>query len=161
MSYFNHLYIKGLGILSDKLTHKKNLTKFAVQIKCMDSNLLIDKTQDETRQGEAYASQAGSGVFQKHFYVESYGCAMNFADSEVVASILEQNGFGGTKNIEIADLILINTCSIREKAELTIRKRLTEFRRLKQANPGVLVGVLGCMAERLKAPLLEDEKLVD
>lgn len=72
MSYFNHLYIKGLGILSDKLTHKKNLTKFAVQIKCMDSNLLIDKTQDETRQGEAYASQAGSGVFQKHFYIEYY-----------------------------------------------------------------------------------------
>lgn len=127
----------------------------------MESNLLIDKTQDETRQGEAYASQSTKGVFEKHFYVESYGCAMNFADSEVVASILEQNGFGGTKNIEIADLILINTCSIREKAELTIRKRLTEFRRLKQANPGLLVGVLGCMAERLKAQLLEEEKLVD
>ncbi len=127
----------------------------------MESNLLIDKTQDETRQGEAYASQSTKGVFEKHFYVESYGCAMNFADSEVVASILEQNGFGGTKNIEIADLILINTCSIREKAELTIRKRLTEFRRLKQVNPGLLVGVLGCMAERLKAQLLEEEKLVD
>ena len=146
--------------MSDKLTHKNILTKFAVQIKCMESNLLIDKTQDEARQGEAYASQAKSGVFQKHFYVESYGCAMNFADSEVVAAILEKNGFGGTKNIEIADLILINTCSIREKAELTIRKRLTEFRRLKQANPGVLVGVLGCMAERLKAQLLEEEKFV-
>jgi len=103
----------------------------------MEPNLLIDKTQDEARQGEAYASQASPGVFEKHFYVESYGCAMNFADSEVVAAILEKNGFGGTKNIEIADLILINTCSIREKAELTIRKRLTEFRRLKQANPGV------------------------
>jgi len=155
------LYIKGLGILSDKLTHKNILTKFAVQNKCMESDLLIDKTQDEARQGEAYASQANSGVFEKYFYVESYGCAMNFADSEVVAAILEKNGFGGTKNIEIADLILINTCSIREKAELTIRKRLTEFRRLKQANPGVLVGVLGCMAERLKAQLLEEEKLVD
>jgi tRNA-2-methylthio-N6-dimethylallyladenosine synthase len=127
----------------------------------MESNILIDKTQDEARQGEAYASASTGKVFEKHFYVESYGCAMNFADSEVVASILEQNGFGGTKNIEIADLILINTCSIREKAELTIRKRLTEFRRLKQANPGVLVGVLGCMAERLKAQLLEEEKLVD
>ncbi|MEY3114283.1 MAG: hypothetical protein RL423_469, partial [Bacteroidota bacterium] len=155
------MYIKGLGILSDKLTHKNILTKFAVQIKCMEPNLLIDKTQNEARQGEAYASQANPGVFEKHFYVESYGCAMNFADSEVVAAILEKNGFGGTKNIEIADLILINTCSIREKAELTIRKRLTEFRRLKQANPGVLVGVLGCMAERLKAQLLEEEKLVD
>jgi tRNA-2-methylthio-N6-dimethylallyladenosine synthase len=127
----------------------------------MESNLLIDKTQDESRQGEAYASQVAPGVFEKHFYVESYGCAMNFADSEVVASILEQNGFGGTKNIEIADLILINTCSIREKAELTIRKRLTEFKKLKQANPALLVGVLGCMAERLKAQLLEEEKLVD
>ena len=127
----------------------------------METNLLIDKTQDETRQGEAYVSQAAAGVFEKHFYVESYGCAMNFADSEVVASILEQNGFGGTRNIEKADLILINTCSIREKAELTIRKRLTEFKRLKQANPGLLVGVLGCMAERLKAQLLEEEKLVD
>ena len=161
MFYFNHLYINQLGILSDKLTHKNILTKFAVQNKCMELNLLIDKSQDEARQGEAYASQASSGVFQKYFYVESYGCAMNFADSEVVAAILEKNGFGGTKNIEIADLILINTCSIREKAELTIRKRLTEFRRLKQANPGVLVGVLGCMAERLKAQLLEEEKLVD
>lgn len=127
----------------------------------METNLLVDKTQDETRQGEAYVSQAAAGVFEKHFYVESYGCAMNFADSEVVASILEQNGFGGTRNIEKADLILINTCSIREKAELTIRKRLTEFKRLKQANPGLLVGVLGCMAERLKAQLLEEEKLVD
>lgn len=127
----------------------------------MELNLGIDKTQDESRQGEAYASQVAPGVFDKHFYVESYGCAMNFADSEVVASILEQNGFGGTKNIEVADLILINTCSIREKAELTIRKRLTEFKKLKQANPALLVGVLGCMAERLKAQLLEEEKLVD
>ena len=69
---FNHLYIKGLGILSDKLTHKNILTKFAVQIKWMEPNLLIDKTQDEARQGEAYASQANSGVFEKHFYVGYY-----------------------------------------------------------------------------------------
>jgi len=68
------LYIKGLGIRYDKLTHKIILTKFAVQIKCMETNLLIDKTQDETRQGEAYASQTSSGVFEKHFYVECYGC---------------------------------------------------------------------------------------
>jgi tRNA-2-methylthio-N6-dimethylallyladenosine synthase len=86
---------------------------------------------------------------------------MNFADSEVVASILEKSGFGGTRNIELADLILINTCSIREKAELTVRKRLTEFRQLKKDKPGMLVGVLGCMAERLKSKLLEEEKLVD
>ena len=96
-----------------------------------------------------------------YFYVESYGCAMNFADSEVVASILAKNGFGSTRNIEVADLILLNTCSIREKAEQTVRKRLTEFRKLKTQNPGLLVGVLGCMAERLKSKLLEEEKLVD
>lgn len=72
MSYFNHLYIKGLGIMSDKLTHKNILTKFAVQNKCMDSSLLIDKSQDEARQGEAYASQASTGVFLKHFYVGYY-----------------------------------------------------------------------------------------
>ena len=99
--------------------------------------------------------------YDKFFYIESYGCAMNFADSEVVASILEKSGFGGTRNIEHADLILINTCSIREKAELTVRKRLTEFRKLKKDKPGMLVGVLGCMAERLKSKLLEEEKLVD
>ncbi|NDD15982.1 MAG: tRNA (N6-isopentenyl adenosine(37)-C2)-methylthiotransferase MiaB, partial [Chitinophagia bacterium] len=81
--------------------------------------------------------------------------------SEVVASILEKNGYGSTRNLEMADLILINTCSIREKAELTVRKRLTEFRKYKEQKPGMLVGVLGCMAERLKSKLLEEEKLVD
>ena len=122
---------------------------------------IINKEHDELRQGEAYAGAPEKGSFSKHFYVESYGCAMNFADSEVVASILEKSGFGGTRNIELADLILINTCSIREKAELTVRKRLTEFRQLKKDKPGMLVGVLGCMAERLKSKLLEEEKLVD
>ena len=113
--------------------------------------------------GEAIDYQLVNEIikYDKYFYVESYGCAMNFADSEVVASILEQNGFGSTRDIETADLILINTCSIREKAELTVRKRLTEFRKLKQQKPGMLVGVLGCMAERLKSKLLEEEKLVD
>ena len=86
---------------------------------------------------------------------------MNFADSEIVASILIENDFNATKYEEEADLILLNTCSIREKAELTIRKRLTEFRKLKYVKPGLLVGVLGCMAERLKSKLLEEEKLVD
>jgi tRNA-2-methylthio-N6-dimethylallyladenosine synthase len=86
---------------------------------------------------------------------------MNFADSEVVASILNNEGFGATKNLEEADLIFINTCSIREKAELTVRKRLTEFRLLKKRKKGMLVGLLGCMAERLKSKLLEEEKLVD
>ena len=119
------------------------------------------KTHDESRQGEAFESINNHKLFDKYFYVESYGCAMNFADSEVVASILEQNGYGSTRNAEIADLILVNTCSVREKAEQTVRKRLTEFRKLKTAKPGLLVGILGCMAERLKSQLLEEEKLVD
>jgi tRNA-2-methylthio-N6-dimethylallyladenosine synthase len=119
------------------------------------------KAHDESRQGEAFESSPMERHFDKFFYVESYGCAMNFADSEVVASILENNGYGSTRNVELADLILVNTCSVREKAEQTVRKRLTEFRKLKEAKPGVLVGILGCMAERLKSQLLEEEKLVD
>src|SRR3989337_1608163 len=122
----------------------------------------ILKIQDETRQGEAYAPFINDQVpYRKRFYIESYGCAMNFADSEVVASILNKEGFGATLNVEEADLIFVNTCSIREKAELTVRKRLTEFRKLKRAKPGILVGVLGCMAERLKEKFIEEEKLVD
>ena len=121
----------------------------------------LNKEHDELRQGEVFSDATQQDQFTKHFYIESYGCAMNFADSEVVASILAKNGFGSTRNIEVADLILLNTCSIREKAEQTVRKRLTEFRKLKTQNPGLLVGVLGCMAERLKSKLLEEEKLVD
>jgi tRNA-2-methylthio-N6-dimethylallyladenosine synthase len=124
--------------------------------------ILTHKEHDEAKQGEAYAPFANEiNIFKKHFYIESYGCAMNFADSEVVASILNNNGFGATKNAGEADLIFINTCSIRDKAEQTVRKRLTEFRKYKKSNPGLLVGVLGCMAERLKAQFLEEEKLVD
>jgi tRNA-2-methylthio-N6-dimethylallyladenosine synthase len=124
--------------------------------------LLKQKKHDEMRQGEAFAPLADENVpFRKRFYIESYGCAMNFADSEVVASILNKEGFGATRNVEEADLIFVNTCSIREKAEQTVRKRLTEFRKLKQNRPGTLVGVLGCMAERLKAKFLEEERLVD
>lgn len=118
--------------------------------------------QDETRQGEAFAPFSNDPAnYRKHFYIESYGCQMNFADSEIVASILNKEGFGATRNVEEADLIFLNTCSIREKAEQTVRKRLTEFRKLKKQRPGTLVGVLGCMAERLKGKLLEEEKLVD
>jgi tRNA-2-methylthio-N6-dimethylallyladenosine synthase len=118
--------------------------------------------QDEARQGEAYAPFSGDpNQYRKRFYIESYGCQMNFADSEVVASILHKEGFGATRNLEEADLIFINTCSIREKAEQTVRKRLTEFRKLKEKKKGMLVGVLGCMAERLKSKFLEEEKLVD
>jgi len=119
-------------------------------------------SHDENRQGESFAPFAiVPNQYQKLFYIESYGCAMNFADSEVVASILNKEGFGATRNVEEADLIFINTCSIREKAELTVRKRLTEFRSLKKKKKGMLVGVLGCMAERLKSKFLEEEKLVD
>jgi len=127
----------------------------------MDS-LTDTKVHDENRQGEAYAPFANDpNDYKKKFYIESYGCAMNFSDSEIVASILNTAGFGATKIAEEADLVLLNTCSIREKAEQTIRKRLTEFRRAKRKKPGLLVGVLGCMAERLKSNLLEEEKLVD
>lgn len=121
-----------------------------------------DKVQDEARQGEAFAHfSKDPNQYKKWFYIESYGCQMNFADSEIVASILNKEGFGATGNVEDADLVFINTCSIREKAEQTIRKRLTEFKKLKRAKKGMLVGVLGCMAERLKSKFLEEEKLVD
>ncbi|MEP6711194.1 MAG: tRNA (N6-isopentenyl adenosine(37)-C2)-methylthiotransferase MiaB [Ferruginibacter sp.] len=124
--------------------------------------LLLNKTHDESRQGEAFAGiKEVADAGKKYFYIESYGCAMNFADSEVVASILQAEGFAATTLPANADLILINTCSIREKAEMTVRKRLTEFRSIKKSKPGLIVGVLGCMAERLKAAFIEEEKLVD
>src|SRR6186713_3685484 len=123
---------------------------------------ISDKVQDETRQGEAFAPfSSDPNQYKKLFYIESYGCQMNFSDSEIVASILNKEGFGATRNFEDADLVLLNTCSIREKAEQTVRKRLTEFKKLKKLRPGLLIGVLGCMAERLKAKFLEEEKLVD
>jgi tRNA-2-methylthio-N6-dimethylallyladenosine synthase len=123
---------------------------------------VTQRAHDEARQGEAFAPFAeDSNSFRKLFYIESYGCQMNFSDSEIVASILNSEGFGATQNYNDADLVLINTCSIREKAEQTIRKRLTEFRKIKDHKPAVLIGVLGCMAERLKSQFLEEEKLVD
>jgi len=123
--------------------------------------LMTEKVHDEARQGEAFAPVFGPGMSAKKFYIESYGCQMNFADSEIVASILQEHGYGATRNFEEADLILLNTCSIREKAEQTVRKRLSDLRKVKQYNPGALIGVLGCMAERLKSKFLEEEKLVD
>jgi tRNA-2-methylthio-N6-dimethylallyladenosine synthase len=125
-------------------------------------DVVINKKHDEARQGEAFApASTTNNPFAKKFYIESYGCQMNFADSEVVASILHENGFGSTPHFQEADMIFLNTCSIREKAELTVRKRLTEFRKVKKYNPGLLIGVLGCMAERLKSKFIEEEKLVD
>ena len=123
----------------------------------------IPKEIDENRQGEAlfWEDARSSSTGGKRFYIESYGCQMNFSDSEIVASVLAEEGFSPTRIIEESDLILINTCSIREKAEETVRKRLRMFDLEKRRRPGVLVGVLGCMAERLKKKFLEEEKLVD
>ena len=116
---------------------------------------------DESRQGEALVLDNNSELKGKKLYIESYGCAMNFADSEVVASILAKDGFQTTTNAEDADVILLNTCSIRENAENRIKKRLFDFKKQKQSNPELVVGILGCMASRMKQTLLEDEKLVD
>ena len=121
---------------------------------------VLQKVIEENRQGEAFAPFVEDpNEYNKKFYIESYGCQMNFSDSEIVASILQAEGFGATRNFEEADLVLLNTCSIREKAEQTVRNRLQTFRKIKEQNPGMLVGVLGCMAERLKAKFLEEEKL--
>jgi tRNA-2-methylthio-N6-dimethylallyladenosine synthase len=124
--------------------------------------IALDTKHDESRQGEAFEpNRVVNSPYAKKFYIESYGCAMNFADSEVIASILQKENFEITPQFEDADMIFINTCSIREKAEATVRRRLTEFRKVKKQNPGLLIGVLGCMAERLKSKFLEEEKLVD
>ncbi|HSF90061.1 MAG TPA: hypothetical protein VLA46_11625, partial [Saprospiraceae bacterium] len=122
------------------------------------------KSIDETRQGEAFYMpeiEEVNDINLKRFYIESYGCQMNFSDSEIVASILAESQYHPTRDIEKANLILLNTCSIREKAEETIRKRLRTIDKLKANRPGTMVGILGCMAERLKQSLLDDEKLVD
>lgn len=97
----------------------------------------------------------------RKLYIESYGCQMNFSDSEIVASILQKEGFDTTSNVDEADLVFLNTCSIREKAEQTVRNRLTQINGIKKRKPEMMVGVLGCMAERLKTKLLEEEKIVD
>ncbi len=123
----------------------------------------INKEIIECKQGEVFQQDKKEGTSSdaRKFYIESYGCQMNFSDSEIVASVLADVGFQSTTNMEESDIILINTCSIREKAEDTVRKRLRVFDKVKERKPGTLVGVLGCMAERLKKKLLEEEKLVD
>jgi len=122
---------------------------------------ITDKTHDESRQGEALVLTPSGDKAARKLYIESYGCAMNFSDSEIVASILSEQGFETTADYNQADVIFINTCSIRENAEQRVRNRLREFTIAKVKNPGLVVGVLGCMAERLKAKFLEEEKLVD
>jgi len=120
----------------------------------------IDKVLDESRQGEATVLKA-SNTTTKKLYLESYGCQMNFSDSEIVASILSKEGFSTTRNSDEADVVLMNTCAIRDNAEQRVRNRLSQFKTLKKSKPGLVVGLLGCMAERLKSQLLEEEKLVD
>lgn len=120
-----------------------------------------DKTHDETRQGEALILDTPVKADARKLYIESYGCAMNFADSEIVASILSETGFETTGDYHQADVIFINTCSIRENAETRVRNRLSQFGVEKRRNPKLIVGVLGCMAERLKSKFLEEERLVD
>lgn len=121
----------------------------------------LEKEIDETRQGEAVMIENSNPVHAKKLYVESYGCAMNFSDSEVVASIMAKEGYTTTRDVEEADVVLINTCSIRDNAEMRVRRRLNDFKKRKQRQPDLVVGILGCMAERLKKDLLEEEKLVD
>src|SRR5882757_2344445 len=124
--------------------------------------VIPDKTHDESRQGEALILEPVKGKNNgRKLYIESYGCAMNFSDSEIVASILSGEGFETTADYNAADVIFINTCSIRENAEQRVRNRLREFTIAKVKNPDLMVGVLGCMAERLKSKFLEEEKLVD
>ena len=121
----------------------------------------ITQKLDPKLQGQVFDDKNQDNPDHRKFYIESYGCAMNFSDSEIVASILAEEGYSSTREWQEADLILINTCSIRDKAEQTVRNRLANFNRIKKEKPATLIGVLGCMAERLKGKLLDQEKLVD
>ena len=120
----------------------------------------MEKVIEENKQGTSLVLEPQKNNTKKLF-IESYGCQMNFSDSEIVASILSDQGYNTTQNLEEADLVLVNTCSIRDKAEQTVRKRLEKYNAIKKINPSMKVGVLGCMAERLKSKFLEEEKIVD
>ncbi len=137
--------------------NKSDLIK---DLKIVPTSQTMEKVIDEAKQGEHLTLEPKKGNTRKLF-IESFGCAMNFSDSEIVASILAKEGFNTTDNLEDADLVLVNTCSIRDKAEQTIRKRLEKYNAVKRINPKMKVGVLGCMAERLKSKFLEEEKIVD
>ena len=125
-----------------------------------ETNVDMEKVIDENKQGTSL-ELALKPENSKKLFIESYGCQMNFSDSEIVASILQKEGFNTTSQLEDADLVLVNTCSIRDKAEQTVRKRLQKYNAVKRQNPKMKVGVLGCMAERLKSKFLEEEKIVD
>ena len=154
-------------IINAHTKHKKSMTKchkfefstiFALYLKKRLTPM--EKTIDPSIQGTTTTLETQSSNAKK-LYLESYGCAMNFSDSEVVASILAKQGYNTTNTLDEADLVLINTCSIRDKAEQTVRKRLEKFQAVKRTKPHMKVGVLGCMAERLKTKLLEEAKIVD
>ena len=143
------------------LCHKNEINCiFAHLLTASDFNVDMEKIIDEKIQGQTLSLEQRESNKRKLF-IESYGCAMNFSDSEIVASILAKEGFNTTQKLEEADLVLVNTCSIRDKAEQTVRKRLEKYNAVKKINPTMKVGVLGCMAERLKAKFLEEEKIVD
>ncbi|WKN31131.1 tRNA (N6-isopentenyl adenosine(37)-C2)-methylthiotransferase MiaB [Porifericola rhodea] len=125
-----------------------------------DLDILSEEKKQENCEVFKTSPEQNTGK-QRKLYVESYGCQMNFSDSEIVTSIMQKEGFDTTSDYESADVILLNTCSIRDKAEQTVRKRLSQFNQIKKTKPEVTVGVLGCMAERLKSKLLEEEKIVD
>lgn len=128
-------------------------------MKDLIGDLDILDSKQETAAADTIADKPSHG--SRKLYIESYGCQMNFSDSEIVASILKKEGFQTTSDINEADIVFLNTCSIREKAELTVRNRLNHINGLKKNNPQLMVGVLGCMAERLKSKFLEEEKIVD
>ena len=121
---------------------------------------ILDRNSQEATETIETSKEENTGQ-KKKLYIESYGCQTNFADSEVVSSIMKDNGYDTTSDFETADVIFLNTCSIREKAEITVRRRLGQFNKVKKRNPDMTIGVLGCMAERLKEQLLEEEKIVD
>src|ERR1035437_2796864 len=126
----------------------------------MKRDLDFNELLDESRQGEVL--MVGDDKPQnRKLYIESYGCAMNFSDSEIVVSIMNENGFSTTNKVEEADVIFLNTFAIRDNAETRIWTRLRDFKSAKRNNPDLIIGVLGCMAERLKTKLLEEQKLVD
>ncbi|MGV3538468.1 MAG: tRNA (N6-isopentenyl adenosine(37)-C2)-methylthiotransferase MiaB [Rufibacter sp.] len=133
-----------------------------MQAPILDLDFIDNRTPEQAAAScDTKVSADSNTGLQRKLYIESYGCQMNFSDSEIVTSILHEAGFDTTSEVTQADLVLLNTCSIREKAEQTVRHRLTQLQHLKRKRPGMVVGVLGCMAERLKKNLLEEEKMVD
>lgn len=126
-----------------------------------DIPVFSESTDSKSCAAAPIISKENSQNGQRKLYIESYGCQMNFSDSEIVSAIMQKEGFGTTSNYAEADLVFLNTCSIREKAEQTVRNRLKEIQAAKKKKPEMLIGILGCMAERLKSKFLEEEKIVD